>query len=235
MGMRLLQKSEIDRKKAVEQKTLMDEGLKIAKRVDILRETVAREEVALERFRASSVETINAEIVPLEKKKNDIKKEVSDLEDTRRELMKPLDAEWARVRELDRKNASKLVFLEEWDDVLTDVEKKTQEFRIEAEQHLRAAQTREKLAQEAIDDAARAHESAKAALGSAHVVETKALELKKKTEKLLTHREGVVAEREKNAMLKETDLVAREQSLSEGWKLLKDREALLERTLKRTQ
>lgn len=60
--MRLLAKSDINRKKSIERQQLIDEGLKLAKRVDDLREVVSQEEQALERFRRESIKEIHKQI-----------------------------------------------------------------------------------------------------------------------------------------------------------------------------
>lgn len=97
MAMRLLKKSEVDKAKAEDRKREIDEGLKLATRVDSLRETQANEEKALERFRIETISRINEEIVSLTKTKNELSKEVSDLEDRKREALKPLDEAWEEV------------------------------------------------------------------------------------------------------------------------------------------
>ena len=63
--MKLLKKSEINTLKAQERKAEIDQGLKLSRRVDVLRETAAQEEASLEAFRRSSIKAINEEIKQL--------------------------------------------------------------------------------------------------------------------------------------------------------------------------
>lgn len=60
--MKLLPKSEVDLKKAQERKGEIDEGLKLAKKIDALRQAVVEEERKLTLFRRASLETIQKEI-----------------------------------------------------------------------------------------------------------------------------------------------------------------------------
>lgn len=96
--MKLLSKSDIATAKAKDKRREIDEGLKIAQRVDSLRETQAMEEAALTKFRKETLIAINQEIVSETRKKNELLKEVSDLEDRKREALKPLDEAWNAVR-----------------------------------------------------------------------------------------------------------------------------------------
>ena len=104
--MRLMPKSAVTKANADAKRKEIDEGLKLAKRVDGLRKTVASEEQSLEKFRASTVANIKAEITPLEEKRDSLKKEVEELQRTRAELLLPLDEAWEEV-ELKQKEIEK--------------------------------------------------------------------------------------------------------------------------------
>lgn len=60
--MKLLAKSDIQKAKSIERQQLVNEGLKLAKRVDDLRDVVAQEEAALEKFRRERLKQIHKEI-----------------------------------------------------------------------------------------------------------------------------------------------------------------------------
>ena len=95
--MRLLKKSEVTQKKAQARKQEIDEGVKIAQKVDAVRNTLAEEEANLDKFRTESVKNIKAELAPLEEKRDGLKKEVQELERTREQLLIPLTEEWEEV------------------------------------------------------------------------------------------------------------------------------------------
>lgn len=96
---KLLKKSEIDIAKARDRQREINEGMKIAHRVDTLRKTQAEEEAILERFRLGTISKINEEIVSRTKELNVLLKQVSDLEDKRRIALQPLDTEWNEVNQ----------------------------------------------------------------------------------------------------------------------------------------
>lgn len=60
--MKLLAKSDIQKAKSIERQQLVNEGLKLAKRVDDLREVVAEEEQTLENFRRETLKEIHRQI-----------------------------------------------------------------------------------------------------------------------------------------------------------------------------
>ncbi len=95
MVMRLLSKQEINTHKALEKKQQIDEGVKLARKVDNLRELAADEDAALQKFRNETVAAINAEISTLSEHKIALMVEVSQLADARAAALKPIDAEIA--------------------------------------------------------------------------------------------------------------------------------------------
>lgn len=95
--MKLLDKKVIDSQKALERKIEIDEGVKLAKKVDTLRETIATEEKRLADFRIESLKTIQTEIRSYTDKRDTLANEIKSLEKIRIELQKPLDKEWDRV------------------------------------------------------------------------------------------------------------------------------------------
>lgn len=95
--MRLLPKSEVDKAKASDRQREIDEGKKLATKVDTLRELHAEEEKGLEQFRQKTVKQIREEIDPLIAQKEALTSDISELEHTRKMLLVPLDAKWEEV------------------------------------------------------------------------------------------------------------------------------------------
>ncbi len=97
--MRLQSKKKIDLDRANEARKQIDEGVKIAQKVDILRETLAN----LERQYATFIPNIQAELekatIELKTQKNGLENEIVKLKQERAELRKPLDHEWAVLAE----------------------------------------------------------------------------------------------------------------------------------------
>ena len=122
MTLRLLTKKEINSRKSDAQKQEIDEGVKLAKRVDGLRRTIADEELSLEKFRTKRVAEVHTEIQALEEKKGALEKVVEELERTRAQLLVPLDDKWEEVNKaseraqnalLEAENARSMVEAEE--------------------------------------------------------------------------------------------------------------------------
>lgn len=97
MALRLLQKSEIAKAKAGDREREIQEGLKLAKKVDSLRELTADEETRFEKFRKETLSAIYAEIDGATSKRDERLGEVEDLEKRRKLALIPLEAEWKKV------------------------------------------------------------------------------------------------------------------------------------------
>lgn len=95
--MKLLTKEQIQQQKSFERKQEIDEGVKLATRVDKLRELSAQEHTNLMRFRDESIKRIQIEIDRYIAQKTQLKREVDDLEEKRRIALIPLDEEWNKL------------------------------------------------------------------------------------------------------------------------------------------
>lgn len=89
--MRLLPKKELHVRQAQQKKAELDEGLKLARRIDSLREIAAQEEVSLASFRSKTLKSIQEEIDKLESERILVKKDVDDLRREKEEGLKQLD------------------------------------------------------------------------------------------------------------------------------------------------
>ncbi len=104
---RLLSRREVDTRKAMERQQTIAEGAKLAKRVDALRETVAHEEVGLDKFRMETVTKIQSEIDTKIQERDAILEHITTLKGERKALLIPLDAKWKEVKEREEKVAAK--------------------------------------------------------------------------------------------------------------------------------
>lgn len=78
-GPRLLDKKIVQASLAQERKIEIDKGVKLAKAIDILRETKAKEEKDLEEFRIVTTQKVQAEIDALLQECNRLRQEVGEL------------------------------------------------------------------------------------------------------------------------------------------------------------
>lgn len=106
-GPKLLNKNEITALKSDERKREIEEGAKLARKVDTLRELSSKEEVNLKKFRDESLKTIKNDIDVLLAQKNATQAEITALEVRRKELEAPIDLtnEWKKL-ESDKKQLS---------------------------------------------------------------------------------------------------------------------------------
>lgn len=233
--MKLLSKSAVDAAKALEQKRTIDEGMKLAQRVDNLREVAAEEEVSLENFRRKSVENINKEITEKTGDRDSLKREVEEYEKRRRDALKPINEELEAVY-MARKKLESL--RQENDDKHRSLEIAARFIdaqKADASRILERARTKEELCEKQ--------------LSAAEVARRNAIQTQKDTEQLrkvaqdesvrirddLFHREEGVSLRESNVILKESEIISREQELFVKNALLEDREATFERNYTRAR
>lgn len=99
MTVRLLPKSEIEKRKVAEAQVSMQEGLKVAERIDTLRETLASEETAFDSYRTTSLRDIQKEIDARFALREELDADLAQKRRERAALMLPLTEEW---KELDK-------------------------------------------------------------------------------------------------------------------------------------
>lgn len=231
--MRLMAKSDIDKAKAAAQRQSIDEGLKLAKRVDALREVSAAEEASLERFRSETLKVIHAEITEVTEKRDTLKKEVADLEALKVELQKPLDEEWVRLYSYEQ-----VVMLREDDVKVKEMEvlgklTEADNLRIEAQKHLLESETAHHLSLIKLKEASTKEGEAFATFKEADKKLVEAERIRAKADSEFTAKEKELADREQRVIMAEANLKTRNKELTNAEKRLRDREAMLERNLKR--
>jgi len=95
--MRLFTRGEIQKQKTVERKLEIDEGAKLARKVDVLRETSASEEARLVKFKMASLYATQAQITAAVNEREAIQAEISALKEEKRRLEEPLTSEWEKL------------------------------------------------------------------------------------------------------------------------------------------
>lgn len=76
--MKLLEKQQVSSLKAKERKTEIDEGAKLARRVDALREMASKEQAILTKFREETAKVIQEDIDTLIRQRDNIKREIAE-------------------------------------------------------------------------------------------------------------------------------------------------------------
>jgi hypothetical protein len=99
MPMRLLPKQEVSILQASKKRAEIDEGLKLARRVDSLREIAATEEASLALFREKTLKAISADIKELETERSGVQSEVISLRNEIAEGTKVLDVRESALKQ----------------------------------------------------------------------------------------------------------------------------------------
>ena len=102
--MKLLNRQEIESKRNSERQTLIDEGLKLAKKVDVLRETAAKEEENLAKFREGSLAQLREDIQKLIDIKNALEASVASLKEEKEVMFKEVERREQAVTIREREN-----------------------------------------------------------------------------------------------------------------------------------
>lgn len=98
-------KTDIQKLKSNDRKREIDDGVKLARKVDALRTSVSVEEATLTKWRTETMAAAVADIEGVVRQKNLLQDDVRVLERIRTKLQEPIDAAWddihARTQELD--------------------------------------------------------------------------------------------------------------------------------------
>lgn len=231
--MRLLDKSAVQSHKAREQRQTIEEGVKLAQRIDNLREVAAQEEAALTKFRSETIAKIHEEIKAESAKKEHLTKEVRDLEKRRQNALEPLDqeekklqSERAAIESLRGETEAEKRAVE---DSRAALDRATKQLRAK-EQRVASERERSHAGLLAADAA---QKEAAEILAVARRRWTEVLEAGEVAEESLRKRDIHIAARERDVTMKEESVAKSRAKLLKEWKLLKDRKALFERNIKR--
>lgn len=231
--MRLLPKSEILQKQAAVQKQTIDEGKKLAERIDRLRDVAATEEASLEKFRSETLARIHLETTEAATKRDELKNEVAQLERQRADAIKPLDEEYEalEVAKQALKDAEQDILSKQQqaDILLADIEVRRKEIK----DALARAETAEYLAAQKLEEASRKEQSMHSSLEEIQKTESEISTIKTKLNTELVHREQSCENRENSIILREQEVEKEKKLLQEERIRLDDRSRTLERAFNR--
>ncbi len=212
--MKLLEKSELDRKRTVDKKLEVDQGAILAKKIDALRELYSFEEARINLFREESLKQIKEEMSDGYNTIKAYSEEIAKLRIERQKLLEPIDKEWKQLlysqSVLDKEQERNLVWEKELSvkcNSLTDKEilliQRTKQINQKEEQITNlmiSTENREKQANNLLE------RSKKQSL----TIHSK---IKEATDKLIT-RETDIAVRERDLLIQEQHLKSFEDTLN---------------------
>ncbi len=228
--MKLLQKSEIDKAKALDRQREINEGTKLAKRVDSLREIHAQEEASLNKFRVATLKGIKEETGALEKIKVSLETEVAVLEERKKEALAPITSKLKKLEERE-------IELKGYDQALRDIGSDShlawRERELVAEEH-RIATSKDRINKLLVEADEMTQEAKKTLEDVNKNKESLKMNLEE-VDKEIHHRLAQVTSKEKGMARREEEIRKAEVELAKGWRKLKDREETLLRTVKRVK
>jgi hypothetical protein len=233
MAMKLLKKQEIVQAKARDMQREVQEGLKLAKRVDSLREVQAQEEESLRNFREKTLFSIHQETTKASNERDALLTEVALLKEERDKALEPLTKEWGLLGE-----AKQALLIES--ETLTRERKEVEAIRqglvttlevsLEKEQKIATTLGQIQLLGE---ETHRNKEASTIALIQAEKTQKEALSLKHLMEEQISSHTAQSIANEQRQALRDAQQDAREQELNARETRLADREGTLERNIKR--
>ncbi len=233
MPIKLLSKQEINQRQATQKRAEIDEGRKLAQRVDNLREIAVTEEASLASFRAKTLKAINTEIQLVSTERDLLIIEVNSL---RAEIKAGL-AEVTRAKESLSEEKDRIISREEeLRERIALVEKKEAQIKKDFEHNKRLLRKIEYINDRLMNIGPVVEErlfTAESALGE--------IELKKfqfdtfylQITKELHDKDIAVASRERDITIKEERVMRTERQLKDREIQLHDRELTLEREFNR--
>lgn len=235
-GPKLLDKRIVSAEVATQKKRQIDEGIRIAKKVDALRETKQEEEQNLDRFREENIRRVQIEIDAKIRERDELRREVENLHGERLRLIAPLDEEWAKVNEKSAELEQIGIKLAEIDASLLERGKVLEGLEKEKNDALERAKSKEERATKALEKATHTQQEADERYTSLVGQANKVLEEATKREKGVEQREinadmfeFRLKDKERSQQAKEEELTMREVQLQEGWKNLQQTAERLKR------
>jgi hypothetical protein len=229
--MRLLKKDELFAVKASEKRQEIDVGMKLAQRVDSLRQLNTKEELNLTKFREETTKIVQEEIDNLITKKNELDFSVRVLEGKKKLLSKPFEEEWesisnSTIAELNSRDLA----IQKREELLAKSEKTLQE---RFNDYILEKRSLDVIKSSTEKDAQETQEK---------LIEARKLwvETKQKSDKAaasIASQETSIKNREIEIAYKEKDFLLREEVIQEAAKELANRERFINdkyKTLQRT-
>ena len=235
MVMKLLSKSQLAQAQAAATKQTIDEGMKLAKRVDNLRDVVATEERGYEEFQRKTLQIIHRETIEAATKRDELLSEVKKLEKRKERALEPLTREKEEIKEALTLLADERKWIAEQLKEAEEIAKAAKAEKRKVAGALARAKTRELAAAEKFEAALACEDAAEGVFTTTKELEQKAQGLVRRLETEITQREVNCAIREEGIIMKEEQLQARETETSKQRKLLFDRQAMFERNIIRSK
>lgn len=231
--MKLLERQSLNNDLQEQRRAQAEEGIRLAKRIDALRETLSTLEKQHQDFIESSRTTYQEAIGALERRKDELEKEIVRLEERRALLREPLDKEWESLEEAQKDHEKKALSLAiqeasiaKRDSVVLEKEKK-------AEQRERALNDMSEAIEQ--ERAFVSHEKEKATSLTLKLreEEKRSVSEQKERERITLKKDEESDRRARAIDMREKLLNAREKSIDKREAFVDHKYKVLQRTIKR--
>lgn len=235
MPIKLLPKQEITRLQAEEKRVAVAEGMKLARRVDNLREVAAQEEASLASFRSATLKAIKSETDVAKKERDTVLQEVKVLREELQEGTQVLDEREKALIERENLVKDRETELEKRIFALNTLTEKVRKEEKEAQHATSKLKNIWDILVKMGDDIKSVYGEAQSYLEGAIDKATQIALLFQEVDKELKHRDIEVASRERDVIIKEERVQRTFKELHEREVQLRDRELTLEREIKRVK
>lgn len=228
--MRLLTKNEITKIRTDERKLEIDEGMKLANKVDTLRRTVLEEEAKITKFRDENIKQLREEITDGVEEKGELLAEIEALKAQKAILLEPLDAKWEKVEEQERLLIELQESLNEQSLNIGYLQSETEKQLTEANLDRERAAEQRSLAEKELLAAQIDHENSEAVFGLAEAEKDQLVKEYENKFSALVARENELAAKERDIAATEELLATRQRNLNALEAQINDRYQTLLRT-----
>lgn len=233
MPVKLLPKSQLQALKEKERSIEVREGVKLATRIDGLRQLQANTEQQLETYRVATLTQIGEEISVLNSEKERISAELKLLKEEYEVLMPEIPLKRAELSQFEKKLMS-------WDKRLEKREGKADLLEIDIAEAMKNAenlfirhQDNERISRNVLIQANKKREEAESTLVVARNIQERAYKDKDEIETLLSLREISIKSREKELSNKEISIMKQKREIDRKEVKVEDMRQTLERSLDR--
>jgi hypothetical protein len=231
--MKLIPKSEVSRSQAIQKRQELDEGMKLAKRVDDLRALQATEEKSLQDFRNTFIAEVKRETFSALAERDGILSEVRMLRAEKQRDMKELTERSLELDEISKSLDEREKSIEQKLSDISGKEKMIDEIRQKLLEERKIADIRREEAEKLQISAFENEKRAKSVLIEANNVKEQAESEAEMIKQELASREAVLARNEANLAKKELQNTEDRAQIERDRIRIKDRYAMLERDKKR--
>lgn len=233
MPLRLLTKSQIATAQSIDKAREIQEGLKISKRVDGIRELKAKEESEFEKFRTETLSSIGREIETLNKTKEAIILEIRDFREEKRKGLRDVEQGLLSVTSFRAVLDQRESYLKELEQRLLRKQDEINATLLSSKDELERSRTHKEESERLHLVAQNNHEASMFSLKAARKTEETTLLLKEALEKELSHRQQIIAQMEQDIIIKEKEIKNTKKELKTKEAQLLDREATVTRDFNR--